>query len=275
MTATPCGACGAPTPDQAHLCQGDTQRLRGALADIPALLAELDTTRTRQTVAPAAAIGDDPCQHDGDCGCGVSLPWDDRASRVAHGLRNALTTWSQVLIEQNPDEASSAQAEMPQWLTSKLGDIRHQPWAPDMLADLTKRIRDAEQAIDRPEDRLYAGPCGGTITISYGISDQCRRRIWARPEETAVKCRTCGTLHIVADRQAFMLTAAADLEMPGPQICSVLTTMLRVLVKRSTFRSWVHRGKITKRGERDGADTYRFGDALDLWRAGDRGDIPA
>ena len=84
MTAQ-CGACGAPTGDSAHLCTGCTQRLRGALADLPPLLDELDTARARQTSMPASAIGDDTCQHHGDCGCGVSLPWNDKASRVAAG----------------------------------------------------------------------------------------------------------------------------------------------------------------------------------------------
>lgn len=274
--STPCGACGAPTGDDAHLCQGDTQRLRGTLADIPALLAELDTTSTRQTVAPAAAIGDDPCQHHGDCGCGVALPWNDQASRIAHGLRKALVTWCRVVLDDcDVTHGPPMRGAEPAWLTYAVPAIRHQPWAPNMLADLTKRRDDAEHAIDRPEDRLYAGPCGSTIDLGDGITQQCERRIWARPEDAAVKCRTCGTVHIVADRQAFMLTAAADFLMPTPEIASTLTLILRVRVPKATLRSWIHRGKLTPRGDRTGTTLYRFGDAYDLWRAGDRGDIPA
>ena len=142
MTAQ-CGACGAPTGDSAHLCAGCTQRLRGALADLPPLLDELDTARTRQTSMPASAIGDDTCQHHGDCGCGVSLPWNDKASRVAAGIRNALTTWCRVLLEEyqaTPDPTPGQEAA---WLTRGVPFIRHQPWAPDMLADLTRRRTDA------------------------------------------------------------------------------------------------------------------------------------
>lgn len=266
-----CGRCGAPVPDQGHLCRGCSQRLRGVLADIPGLLGELQTARTRRTAMPASAVTVEGCSHAGDCGCGVSLPWDDHASRVAAGLRNAVTTWCRCLSDDTGRHPAPGD-RLTVWLAAHLTDIRHQLWAPDMLADLTARREAAVRAIDRPEDRLYAGPCSGTIHLAEGITIQCERRIWARPEDASVRCRACGTVHIVADRQAYMLTAAADLLMPGPKICSVMTTMLRVLVKRSTFRSWVHRGKLVRRGVRDGADLYRFGDALALWRQGDRGD---
>lgn len=274
VTATLCGHCAAPVADQGHLCHGCTRRLRGVLDDVPSLLGQLRITRARQTSMPASTITAEGCTHAGDCGCGVTLPWDDHASHVARGLRDAVTTWCRHLADdtgQHPRRGDILTA----WLIGHLDDIRRQPWAPAMLTDLTRRRGEAYRAIDTPEDRLYAGPCGGTVHLGDGITVQCERRIWARPEETAVRCRACGTTHVVADRQAYMLAAAADLLMPGPQVCSVLTTILRVRVSPSTLRSWVGRGRLVKRGRRGGSDLYRFGDALDLWRAGDRGEIPA
>lgn len=266
-----CGVCGAPVPDQGYLCQGCTQRLRGVLADIPGMLDELQTARTRQTAMPASAVTAEGCSHAGDCGCGVSLPWNDHASRVATGLRNAVTTWCRRLADDTGRHPAPGD-RLTAWLGEHLTDIRHHPWAPDMLADLTARREAAIRAIDRPEDRLYAGPCGGTLHLAEGVTIQCERRLWARPEDASVKCRTCGTVHIVADRQAWMLTAAADFLMPTPEIASTLTLILRVRVPKATLRSWIHRGKLTPRGDRTGTTLYRFGDAYDLWRAGDRGD---
>ena len=266
MTAQ-CGACGAPTGDSAHLCAGCTQRLRGALADLPPLLDELDTARTRQTSMPASAIGDDTCQHHGDCGCGVSLPWNDKASRVAAGIRNALTTWCRIALEEGLATTGPELAREAKWLTWCIGIIRHQPWAPDMLADLTRRRTDALTTIDTPEDRLYAGPCNHTPADA---EQPCGRRLWARLDQAAITCRGCGTIHVVADRQAWMLEAAADILMPAPELASTLTLILRVRVPNATLRSWIHRGKLTPRGDRAGANLYRFGDAHNLWRAGDR-----
>ncbi len=259
MVSAPCGCCGATTGDDAHLCPGCTNQLATALAELPALVAELTTAATRQTAMPTSAITAEGCTHEGDCGCGQSLPWGEHASRLRHRIRNALTTWTRCVADDCGIHPAAGD-HLATWLIGKLGEIRHQPWAPDMHADITRLRNQAEAAIDQPVDRLYAGPCDGHIALDGIGIQQCGRRLWAKPEESAITCRACGKTHIVADRQAFMLRAAEDLEMHGVDIASALTLMLRRRITPGAIRQWDARGKLTAKREDSGRKWYRFGD---------------
>ena len=261
--------CGAPITDDAYLCTPESRALRTTLTmSVPSLLGELQTTVTRDTVMPASAIGGGTCDHAGDCGCGVSLPWDDHASRVAAGLNNALTTWARVLWEEVPGLAEPITTAG--WLAFNLEHLRHRPWAHEAFTDLTRRTEDGWRAVDRPEDRLYAGPCGATTQGELG-PQRCARRLWAGLEQSAIRCPACGTTHIVADRQALMLSAASGMDLTAPEIASALTLMLRRRVSASSIRSWAHRGQLEARA-RDVADRalYRVGDVLELVRRGEQ-----
>jgi hypothetical protein len=283
MTPT-CPRCGEPITDSAaFICNGCTNRLEGNLDDVADMLAELDTTARRQTAMPDSAVTAPDCDHAGDCGCGVTLPWNPHASSLAAGLRNAVTTWARVLIHETygaecghrsclesvgpqcwrAQRIEVAAAEPAAYLALNVASIRMRPWAPDIAADFGRRMAQALQAIDRHEDRLYAGPCGS----QRQDGTTCIERVWARPEQPAVKCRKCGALHDVAARQTWMLDAAADLELPAGEIASALTLMTRVRVSASTIRSWAHRDALTRRNaEAEPRPLYRVGDVLALVR---------
>lgn len=261
-------SCGAPITDDAFLCTAESRALHTTLTtSVPSLLEELQTAVTRGTAMPASAIGGQACDHAGDCGCGVSLPWDDHASRVADALQNALTTWALALDEEVRGLFGTLTASG--FLAHNLEHLRHRPWAHDAYADITRRTEDGWSAVDRPEDRLYAGPCGATRNGENG-PERCARRLWAGLEQSALRCPACGTTHIVADRQALMLSAASGMDLTAPEIASALTLMLRRRVSASTIRSWAHRGQLAAQG-RDVADRalYRVGDVLELVRRGE------
>jgi predicted amidophosphoribosyltransferase len=61
-----CANCGAALTDQATICHACTGRLTADLASTADLLAELDTTITRQAriTAPAKGNGDKPLPYD-------------------------------------------------------------------------------------------------------------------------------------------------------------------------------------------------------------------
>ena len=292
-----CGRCGRAVLD-AFLCEGCTSALRVALRATRDLIAELRLSQTRQTAMPEASGTGPGCSHAGDCGCGASLPWDDHASRKATRLRTELNSWVRILLaetygepitcphpscDHRPrcatrtaiwDALRDAAHDPGRWLADRMSSIRLREWAPSFAEDITRRIEDGWQAVDRPEDRLYAGPCGGTLigmTAHLEVNTAtCERRLWATPEQSAIRCKACGNTVIVADRQAVMLTAAAGLLMPAGQIATALTLMLRRRVSANTIRSWAHRGILTRRDiPPTTSPTYRVGDVLDLIRRGE------
>lgn len=297
MTPT-CGRCSRPVRD-AFLCEGCTSALRLTLQATPDLIAELHASTGRQTAMPEASGAGPGCTHAGDCGCGTSLPWDDHASRKAAKLTADLASWVRMLLVETygdtltcphptcrhrrprcatetaiRDALLTADANPGTWLAGHLASIRLRVWAPSFAEDITRRIEDGWQAVDRPEDRLYAGPCSGPVIVDATqhppVTVPCERRLWATPEQSAIRCKACGNTVIVADRQAVMLTAAAGLHMPAAQIATALTLMLRRRVSANTVRSWAHRGLLARRDiPRAGSPLYRVGDVLDLIRRGE------
>lgn len=286
--SVPCARCGRPT--DATLCDGCTRHLRVVLRAVPDQIRDLELAAARESAMPASAIADEGCTHAGDCGCGVAVPWSQWASRSAHRLRNALASWTRVLIAETHGHPPTcghgtcrdtrprcrmqteirrtlvtAAASPAVFLAGHLDSIRLREWAGEFARDIDRRTADAWHAVDLPVDGLYAGPCGGTID-----GGTCERRLWATPEQGAIQCRTCGNIVIVADRQAIMLDAAAGLLMPAGQIATALTLMLRRRVSANTIRSWAHRGILTRRDiPPTTSPTYRVGDVLDLIRRGE------
>lgn len=276
-TAT-CQTCEAAVTDR-YLCPGCTNRLTATLRAVPDALIELATTITRQTAMPTttSAPTGPVCDHTDEttCGCGVRLPWHDHAARIRAQLRHTITTATRRLLTETSRPTalilggSPAQAR---WLAANTTHIAARPWAGTLDHDLAHHLDNAWRAIDRPEDRLYVGPCGTLqpAAVDRGLPSRavpapCPRRLWARPDQTAVTCPACRTIHQVADRQETMLAAAEGLDLPGPQIASALTTMTRRRISPSTIRSWAHRGQLTQRGtDPTGRKLYRVGDVLTL-----------
>src|SRR3546814_11799409 len=86
--------CGTPVPE-AFLCRGCSERLRRALGDLPALIADLDITLARQA-ATGAHSGGKPTKKDAQ-----PLPLHNGAAAVASHLRYVLATSVRSLTEQS------------------------------------------------------------------------------------------------------------------------------------------------------------------------------
>ena len=150
------------------------------------------------------------------------------------------------------------------WLAGHITDLRRQSWALDMSDDIHRLSRAGWRAIDRPENRFYAGPCR-----PVDHADPCPTVLWAKLTDTYVTCRACGTRWEVAERRAWLLRAVEDVEETAPVIASALTMMTGKRLPAATIRSWAHRDRLTSTGERDGARLYRVGDVLALVISGE------
>ena len=259
MTPT-CTRCGEPITDAAaRLCNGCTRRLEDHLTDVPDTLAELDIATSRQTHLPASGQGARDCDHADDCGCGVRLPWDDRASRIASGLRTAIARWRDRLYldDTNPSAGSPDPAL---WLADNVPAIRMRDWAPAMADDLDRRIKDADTAIYAPEEHVYAGPCGAPTDAG-----PCRRDLWAKTDKTHIRCPACGTTHVVKERQAKHLASLSGLTLPASEIAQAVTFITRTEFRAGTIRKWAHRGVLLRSNPaHEIRALYRVADVLQL-----------
>ena len=172
MTAT-C-QCGRPV-DGAFLCQQDTTKLRGTLEYAAWIAGELDVTLARQ-----ARFG----ERNGGKSADKPLPYDVRASEAAWVLRNTLTTWCRVMIDElgqdmpktaTPGESDGltgaprygranqdvTTAEAALWLSQRIGVLRTHPAAGEAADEIGQAVAQARRAIDQPANRarIPIGPC--------------------------------------------------------------------------------------------------------------------
>lgn len=187
-------ACGKPAPD-AFLCRACSLRLERALGDLPALIADLDITLTRQAVIGAHSDGGKPAKKDAQ-----PLPFHHKAGDVRADLRHTLVTAIRHLTEargiaEGPADNTPAMAR---WLLKHHASITLDPAGPDIATavhDITHRI---VGVIDLPRTRgsFKVGMCPEAYE-----EGMCPGEIWVHlPAEdlgqtATMECRACGKVY--------------------------------------------------------------------------------
>jgi hypothetical protein len=92
----------------------------------------------------------------------------------------------------NRDFPADTLPSMALWLARHMDRVRQHPAAADIVAEVTAAVRQAVRAIDRPPQRVYAGPCPAL---------GCGTDLLTWPGHTRVTCAGCGTVHDIAVRQ--------------------------------------------------------------------------
>jgi RNase P/RNase MRP subunit POP5 len=277
-----CVLCGAALTDQAYLCHPETAALATDLRAVPDLLRELEVTTTRQAriSAPARGNGDKP------------LPIDMRASDAATQIRTVLHGWARCLLEEIPEphgieddprlpaaersartflrhdwaaevdaQWAAAGRDAAGWLEGNMADVRRQEWAGELAQELRRARENAEHAIDRPESRLYAGPCGNPDS-----DPPCQATLWAAIDATEVTCRTCGHVWDVEQRRDQLIAAAKDEWLDTVRVASLVSLMTRQRITPVIVNTLAEAGRIRAAGlklDADDPDLYRVRDVLD------------
>jgi hypothetical protein len=260
-----CGNCDAALTDQAVICHACTGRLVADLGSTPDLLAELDTTITRQAriTSPAKGNGDKP------------LPYDVGASIAASNLRTALHGWARMLHEETSTPYPAGNAAVPAWLARHANTVRFQEWAAEMAHDVKTVVDKGWCSIDRPEERYYAGPCGNQVNDPAGYY-VCPTVLWVKLDTSRATCRTCGGTWDVAERREQLIQAARDQWLPAGQVASLASLVTRSRVTAAVVADLAASGYISAalKLDPDEHDRYRVADVLaSLQRAQD--DKPA
>jgi hypothetical protein len=248
-----CANCAAALTDQGVICHACTGRLTADLASTADLLAELDTTITRQAriTAPARGNGDKP------------LPYDAPASAAATALRTALHTWARVLHEETATAYPAGNAAVPAWLARHADVIRMQEWAAEMAHDIKRAVDQGWRAVDRQEERYYAGPCGNQVNDPAGLY-VCPTVLWVKLDAPRVTCRTCAGSWDVAERREQLIQAAGDYWLGIAQAASLASLVTRSRVTSAVVTGLADSGYITAalKLNADDPDLYRVADVL-------------
>jgi hypothetical protein len=238
-------ACGRPTPDQAYVCQGHADGLERALGDVGALWEELDTVLTKQARYAAAEF------RRGE----QALPFNPIASELGWVLRNTLSTWCRLISEERgrvlPD--TDTPAAVAGWLLAHVVWLRHHRAGHEAVEEITSAVRAIRRAVDRPPERIYAGPC-----------KDCGGDMYAKPDAVSVDCRPCGLSYDVAEMLEWMRGQVYGRLVTAKEGV-VLLSRFGLPVQQKTIDKWVERKRLTPHsGDDDGRRLYLFDDLVAL-----------
>ncbi|SFO83202.1 hypothetical protein SAMN05421810_101104 [Amycolatopsis arida] len=240
-------------------CLGElVAALRALLTDGaggPGLLAELNTTLSRQhTTSPGPGVVGQAAAR--------PMPYHEAASETSWVLANTITTWAREVHACNPHllPPAGSTAAAAAWLVGLPGLLALHPAADELHDEITHVVARVRRVIDRPPDRIYAGPCDAPIE-----GERCPDHLYAHPGANRVQCGTCGTEHDVTERRNWMIDYAAGLRVTATVALGWARLLLDKTIPRGTWDSWVSRGRIVPHGtDGRGRPVYRFGTVRDL-----------
>lgn len=294
-----------PTGDNSTACPGHWNRLEQLLAETPAIVAELDTTITRQAHITLTSTGRRPAEpkeaHDGLGVHEQPLPFNLGASEALDLLHRTLWPWVREGLEAHPEmpTPSPGAVGLSRALLRLHGWLQGHPDGALAIDEITYAHQVARRAIDRGADLDYAGPCGAVLVVGCPGSLDCRcgchdghgnpctepggcglgARTETCPEDLYVahdalvaRCRTCGTEWDVPERRAALLEVARDRLVTTTEACRAVKTYGGEHLPEERIRQWKSRGRLVSHGH-----TYEPGRQrpVDLWRLGDILDLTA
>lgn len=228
---------------EGHVCMACADKLSVALGDVRALWEELDTVLTKQAryAAAEARRGE------------RSLPFNPEASEIGWVLRNTLSTWCRLIAEERgkalPEDNPAAVAR---WMLSHVTWLRHHRAGADAVDEITSVVHKVRCIIDRPAERIYAGPC-----------QDCGGDLYGKPGAVSVECRPCGLHYDVAEMVAWMQSEARSRLVTAKEAI-VLLGRFGLPLSQKTIEKWRQRDRLFPHPEpRAGVSLYKFDD---IWR---------
>lgn len=203
----------------------------------PGLLAELETTTTRQHKLGAPGgkrAGSEP-----------PMLYHVAASELADVARSIVSGWARDHADRHPHlELPATHAAAAEWMAAFPNLIAEHPAAGEMHGDVVGLVRRIRAMIDRPRDRRYLGQCSARLRqITRREWELCERDVYAEPGKVVVQCR-CGAVHDVASRLD-RLRSAVDDQLATAAEASRALAATDTPCTPAMIRRYAHREKLT------------------------------
>lgn len=224
-------------PQDARICGDCLGLLAGVLADVPALLTDLDLARTKTVsfVERGTRAGDAPAE------ATTPLPWSEAASKADRRLRDALRAAAAALGLPEGPAALNARR-----LSGRLPVLARREDGPEWAARISAAVASAHRAIDRPPSPWYYGPCPqcGRDLYTERVVEPARDGGQAKPDgpESEVRCPAegCGYRASLSAHRLAQLDAGDDRMLTVGELVGAITSAGES-VTRDQINSWIRR----------------------------------
>lgn len=293
--------CGRPTPGSEYICPDCgtalTRRLASILDEvipgptgpradldggigpigpdrvIPGLASSLDVAITKQARFTQLPGGTPPARPAADDHHTVlaeqPLAFGYAASEARSVLASTLGTWAALIAEQRGlNHPVYTLRDLAVFLLDQIPWLRQQPAGADAFDELTTAILNATRTIDRPMDRVYAGPClpddeHPHLNVLRELSARCAGYLYARGDSNVATCDACGRDMPLDEARDPLLARIDTMLLTGPEIVTALGG-LGSPVNAGTIRQWARRGHLTNRAPEGEQPRYRVADVRQL-----------
>jgi hypothetical protein len=230
-----------------HLCRRCVVKAERAVADLPALAAELERAIARQGSAPTGGHGSSKP--------GGKIPLNLNALEKRNHEQLVTVAACELGYRPNPTNLVGTVYA----ILADVSLIQYRTDGPELARMIHRAVADWRAAIDHHEDRVFAGRC-----------NECGQQMFARPNSKTFGCPTrgCEASYDTGDQLRYVLDQIRETLWPIDMIRQFAKNQLGVQVNTATVRSWRNRGQLVAHGlDHDGRETFRVGDYLDLAKA--------
>ena len=276
-----------PTGDNSTACPACWNRLERDLAQMPALVEELNTTITKQarvyleSSGTAGIEADDPSDVDPrgllpglralrpqptvTRAAAKPLPLNVGASEAMEDLQRTLWWWVREGMDAHPDVRFSGSVDVTGLSRALLrlhGWLQGHPEGYLAVEAIAADVKSATRAIDRATERKCLGRCGNELN---GVV--CEAWLYAGRNAPTVRCTTCGAEYDVDERQYGLLDLAHDRLVTTVEACAAVRTYGPdgQNITGAMVRGWSFRGRLEpKAHDAKGRPLWRLGDVVDL-----------
>lgn len=272
--------CNVPTPDS-FVCPACARQLEADLADLPALLDDLETTLTRQDRLADAArpptsyrVAEDysperrplpPHLRSKDAGYALpSTPWpySQAASHELDDAVNTLSTWVRHIVEArgirpfaphvelHRDIRTATATACARWLLLNLASVRQDEAGAQIVDEVGYLARSLRHSVDARDLGTFVARCSNRVRVMLAddvitISpDPCGADLY--DYYGSVKCHDCGATYDAETLHLAIGEALVGKRGTATQIAAWLSASGERVTAEQIWR-WKNRGQITVR----------------------------
>lgn len=250
--------CGTPTRDDATLCDRHAGELTQALAEVPFLAQELETSMAREKSSAGVAGG-----------ATGGLHYDEQAGDALRALHACLVGWvrfcdAENIRHQSPRDELPADtlAALSRWLLWRVDGLTFHELGADAWEEITNACADARRvAFRKPLPRVYLGVCTRVID-----SEECGHAVYAVKGTEVGRCVApdCRMEYAVGESQQ-RLEAHLDSRLCTAAEIARLSTYLGLDAGRERVRKqinlWHKRGRIAAHSTTEAGDPrFQYGE---------------